>query len=59
MVADALSWMPKVKNLSFTILKNDLLETIKGKCENDPHYEKVCQIVLKRDPSPLLIVKGA
>ena len=59
MVAGALSRMPKVENLSFTVLKNDFLETIRGKCEHDPHCEKVWQMVLKRDPSPLLIVKGA
>ena len=52
MVADALSRMLEVENLSFTVLKNDLLETIKGKCEHDPHYTKVWQMVLKRDPSP-------
>ena len=51
--------MPKVENLSFTVLKNDLLETITGKCEHDPHYKKVWQMVLKRDPSPSLIEKGA
>ena len=51
--------MPQVENLSFTVLKNDLLETIKGKCEHDPHYTKVWQMVLKRDPSPPLIEKGA
>ena len=33
--------MPEVENLSFIVLRNDLLETIKGKCEYDPHYEKV------------------
>ena len=54
-VADALSRMPEVENLSFTVLKNDLLETIKGKCEHDPHYGKVWNMVLKRDPSPPLI----
>ena len=59
MVADALSRMPEVENLSFTVLKNDLLETIKGKCEHDPHYTKVWQTVLKRDPSPPIIEKGA
>ena len=55
MVADALSRMPEVENLSFTVLKNDLLETIKGKCEHDPHYGTVWNMVLKRDPSPPLI----
>ena len=50
MVADALSRMPEVENLSFTVLKNDLLETIKGKCEHDLHYAKVWEMVLKRDP---------
>ena len=59
MVADALSRMPEVENLSFTVLKNDLLETINGKCEHDAHYEKVWQMVKKRDPIPPLIEKGA
>ena len=58
-VADALSRMPEVENLSFTVLKSDLLETIKGKCEHDPFYTKVWTMVSKRDPSPPNIAHGA
>ena len=59
MLVDTLSSMPKIESLSFIVLKNDFLETIKGKSEHDPHYTKVWQMVLKRDPSSPIIEKGA
>ena len=50
MVADALSRMPEVESLSFTELRSDLLASIQGKCEHDPAYGQVWNLVIRRDP---------
>ena len=53
MVADALSRMPEVESLSFTELRSDLLASIQGKCEHNPAYGQVWNLVIiRRDPSP-------
>ena len=50
-VADALSRMPEINSLSFTELRSDFLDSLKGKCEHDQSYDKVWQAVERRDPS--------
>ena len=52
MVAYALSRMSEVESLSFTELRSDLLASIQGKCEHDPAYGQVWNLVIRRDPSP-------
>ena len=50
-VADALSRMPEINLMLFTELKSDLLESLRGKCEQDSTYSKVWNHVLMRGPS--------
>ena len=53
MVADALIRMLEIESLSFTELRSDLLTSLRGKCEHDQVYDKVWNMVKRRDPSPL------
>ena len=50
-VADALRHMPKINLLLFTELKNELLESLRGKCKQDSSYSKVWNHVQMRGPS--------
>ena len=50
-VADALSRMPEINLLLFTELKSELLESLRGKCEQDLTYSKVWNHVKMRGPS--------
>ena len=52
-VTNALSPMLEIESLSFTELRSDLLTSLRGKCEHDPVYSKVWNMVKRRDPSPL------
>ncbi|MCO5568575.1 hypothetical protein L7F22_022274 [Adiantum nelumboides] len=47
-VADALSRIPEINELSFTIFKNDFLETLRGLCEHDPAFSEVWPTVRDR-----------
>ena len=55
-VADALSHMPMVNELSFTRFKSSLLESIKGLCEHDTSFAEVWRRVrarnIKMQPPP-------
>ena len=48
-MADVLSRMPMVNELSFTRFKSSLLESLKGLCEHDKSYSKVWWSVRRRN----------
>ena len=47
-VVDALNRMPEINSLLFTELKCKLLESLRGKCEQDSSYSKVWNYVQMR-----------
>ncbi|MCO5605289.1 hypothetical protein L7F22_059471 [Adiantum nelumboides] len=47
-VADALSYVPQINKLSFTVFKNDFLETLRGLCEHDPALLEIWHTVRDR-----------
>ena len=53
MVANALSQILNIESFSFTKLRSDLLTSLRGKCEHDQVYNKVWNMVKRRDLSPL------
>ena len=51
MVVDAPSRMPHINEISFTIFKNNFLESLRGLCEHDQFYAEVWRAVRDRIPS--------
>ena len=49
-VADSLSRMPMINELSFTRFNSDLLESLRGKCQVDPAYSKIWETIQRGDP---------
>ena len=48
-VGDSLSRMPIVSELSFTQFKSNFLESLRGKCEFDPHFSEIWKAIKIRD----------
>ena len=57
-VADALSRMPMINELSFTQFSSDLLESLKGKCQVDPAYSHIWEAIENGDPTERASTKG-
>ena len=49
-VADALSRVPMINELSFTQFSSDLLESLKGKCQVDLAYSTIWEAIENGDP---------
>ncbi|KAJ7286695.1 hypothetical protein O6H91_Y321300 [Diphasiastrum complanatum] len=55
-VADALSRMPIINELSFTQIRNELLESLRGKCQHDAFFSIIWNSVQNRQlqtPEPV------
>ena len=50
MVADSLSRMPMINELSFTRFNSDLLESLREKCQVNPAYSKIWETIQRGDP---------
>ena len=57
-MADALSRMPMINELSFTQFSSDLLESLKGKCQVDPTYSRIWESIENGDPNERASIKG-